>query len=643
MTRLSLERSFTNTVGLVQIRAWQQTLQRFVHWSVPALVFGLWSIVLAMLFYAQPFVRGYDVGTDTTPLSGVYGAERNAEFNYVFSRGDSQIVLPRVGNGRYIARLQIGGPGGALPIKTQLRSGPWHVDLEPVSQLRQYHLLVETDANGDFNLDVLSATVHFADDVRPLGVLFDRVSVASTQGIRVPWLLLLTLPVVMLGMTAILCQRIRPRWQMVAALVAGSTALGLAVGLSRGVVALQPVRWFVAGTLFGVIVFSTSRFQGWSRVHPFVAITGIYLVWRLGMWVVALLAVWYSQLFMPLGEALSRDGLLYDRTDVLWHGLIRGWTLWDGENYLAIARTGYTFLGERWPNIAFFPLYPLLIRLVAPLTGFHYEVAAVLVSQVSFCAALIVLYDLLSSDFDVSTAYRTTFCLLVIPTACFFAGGYSESLALALLITTVWAIRRQHWWLAGIAGMLLALSRLPGVLVGPIIALFYIQAQGWHWRSIRLPILASLLPAMGLGAFMLYQWQRFGTPFAFMLAQERWENHLSMPWVLPQAIIDHIEIGRAWPNLVMQGVFWLAFAVLGLLALRRLPLVYGLTAAAVLVPPYLSSWPWSISRHVLLAFPAFIVLGHARQHPRTFRWMIGVMLAAQIIVTLLFINGFWVA
>jgi len=35
---------------------------------------------------------------------------------------------------------------------------------------------------------------------------------------------------------------------------------------------------------------------------------------------------------------------------------------------------------------------------------------------------------------------------------------------------------------------------------------------------------------------MLFQWWRFGTPIAFLLAQQSWKNRLSPPWVGPEMI-----------------------------------------------------------------------------------------------------------
>lgn len=48
--------------------------------------------------------------------------------------------------------------------------------------------------------------------------------------------------------------------------------------------------------------------------------------------------------------------------------------------------------GARWPNIVFFSLYPLLLRVNGPLVGGNFDVAAMLVAQAALLAALLLAY-----------------------------------------------------------------------------------------------------------------------------------------------------------------------------------------------------------------------------------------------------------
>src|SRR5262249_19566086 len=159
----------------------------------------------------------------------------------------------------------------------------------------------------------------------------------------------------------------------------------------------------------------------------------------------------------------------------------------------------------------------------------------------------LLLYDLLAHDFGRALAYRSLLLLLLAPTSFFFAAAYSESLALLLLVAALWAIRRERWWLAGAVGFLLALARLPGVLIAPIILFAFLHRLGRRGAALGSLVLAARLPPIGLGLFLLFQWQHFGPPFAFMLAQRSWKNQLSPPWVIPQKLATEILQAENWP------------------------------------------------------------------------------------------------
>src|ERR1700712_2098206 len=45
------------------------------------------------------------------------------------------------------------------------------------------------------------------------------------------------------------------------------------------------------------------------------------------------------------------------------------WARWDSGFYLTIAKTGYTYTAGLQNPVAFFPLYPLLMNLIAPFIG----------------------------------------------------------------------------------------------------------------------------------------------------------------------------------------------------------------------------------------------------------------------------------
>ena len=68
------------------------------------------------------------------------------------------------------------------------------------------------------------------------------------------------------------------------------------------------------------------------------------------------------------------------------------WTNWDGNNYIVIAREGYSNLGDQF--FAFFPLYPLLIRIIRFTFNISYPYAGIIISRLSILLAIIFLIKL---------------------------------------------------------------------------------------------------------------------------------------------------------------------------------------------------------------------------------------------------------
>jgi hypothetical protein len=88
-------------------------------------------------------------------------------------------------------------------------------------------------------------------------------------------------------------------------------------------------------------------------------------------------------------------------------------------------------------------------------------------------------------------------------------------------------------------------------------------------------------------------------------------------------------------------VIWGLFIILAIVAWQRLPREYSL-ALLLLVPAYLGSWAFSIGRHVLIGFPAFVVLAMWSE-VHWVRWvLISIMLPLLLICAALFVNTFWV-
>ena len=114
----------------------------------------------------------------------------------------------------------------------------------------------------------------------------------------------------------------------------------------------------------------------------------------------------------------------------------------------------------------FFPIVSSTYNcFLLPIGGWSYLLVGTLLSNGALLAALFVLYQLAIESFGEQVGRRTLLYLCIFPTAFFFFAAYNESLFLLLTTGAFLAMRRQAWWLAGLLGLLAALTRLTGVLL----------------------------------------------------------------------------------------------------------------------------------------------------------------------------------
>lgn len=380
----------------------------------------------------------------------------------------------------------------------------------------------------------------------------------------------------------------------------------------------------------------SSRGGGWT-------VPIVFGVSRLALFVVA----WSSRLAFPDPKEPG-----------IWHpapgnALLDGFGRWDSGFYLGIAVSGYHHLpGDS--SVAFFPLYPLLIRAVSTVTGGPL-VAGLVVSNGAFLAALWMLHRLALVELgDEEHATRFILLLVAAPTAFFFATAYSESLFILLVASSWLAARRRRWLLAAGFGMFATATRLVGMALWVAVLLEWTKSHGWEVRSslrgaswtalgrgIRTDIRSLLVVAtipLGLGAYMAFLWIRFGDPLLFVHVESNWGRTISGPFsVLFKAASD---VGRArW--LTGEGLIWhlpldlVAYAAV----LVAVPFVWRrfgdgaafYTLATVLLPGF--TGVDSMSRYALAAIPAFLVLADSTKRPET---ILSVIVAWSVLQGMLF-------
>ncbi len=326
---------------------------------------------------------------------------------------------------------------------------------------------------------------------------------------------------------------------------------------------------------------------------------------------------------------------------------------WDSVWYLAIARDGYPDPTDH-AKAAFFPLYPLLMRVLGWVVGSPL-LAGLLLSLACFLGALVLLERLVALELGPERARATVMLMAFFPTALFFSAVYSESLFLLLSVGTLLAARRGRWMWAGVLGALAAATRNSGVLLIVPVALLFLYgpredreappSRPGAGRLGRLrprhPLTPSLLWAAlipcGLGAYLLYCAIALGDALAPLHAQALWFRHFSLLGGATGGVRSAAEALRDLSHgpptlgpvqdLLLFG--FLVFACIALVgALRRLPLAYGAYALLALVmilsSPVSGAPLTSLPRYIAVLFPLHMWLAdRGVEHGRVER-MVGV-------------------
>ena len=343
----------------------------------------------------------------------------------------------------------------------------------------------------------------------------------------------------------------------------------------------------------------------------------------------------------------------YSSTPVDLSAFLTSWNHWDAANYVRIAQYGY----QTQFDVAFFPLLPLLIAGGAFILGsWSYLTLGTVISNAALLGALFVLYQIAVDAGGEKVARRTLLYLCIFPTAFYFFAAYNESLFILLSAGAFLAMRRQHWWIAGILGLLASLARSAGVLLVIPYAVELWQSRESIMAS-RQNILRRVLPIvlipMGTLLYALYCWHISGNFLDFISVQSHWGRHTTWPWVgIIQAGVDLFwyqpfgSFNEA--HIILDLTATLSFIALNIIGWRKLRLSYSVWVAVLLIYILLSPGTdktdvlLSNQRFVLEMFPAFITLAMLGiSHPRLHQAFMIVFPTLLASLSILFIMNKW--
>jgi len=296
---------------------------------------------------------------------------------------------------------------------------------------------------------------------------------------------------------------------------------------------------------------------------------------------------------------------------------------WDGFWYIKLATQGYpTNIPHVYSTLGFFPLYSMVIWLVAHVLFCSFVIAGVLISGVGGLVATVLVQRLATHWWGETNARRAVLLFCLFPGSVVFSMVYSEGLLIPLAAGCLIALERRRWLLAGIlAGVATAIGpdALAIVPVCALAAFLELKRRGWRDPKALRSLIAPLLSPAGLCAFGIYLWAHNGTPFACFDAQKyAWGEKTDAFALVNQArtLFDeirfpHFDYHAINLNLVSGSLGAIVLLIAVVLILRRQYRPPGVAIAWAVGIGFLavtSEFTPPNPRLLITAFPAVLVI-----------------------------------
>jgi hypothetical protein len=372
---------------------------------------------------------------------------------------------------------------------------------------------------------------------------------------------------------------------------------------------------------------------------PYLKALAVYLCSRL----VVFLGVVFGRTYIALGNDTWLGGSQW------YHRLLR----WDSEWYKIIASEGYRYDGDPGltQTVVFYPLYPALCRLVSEVLSIEVVDAMLLVANLAALAAVLLLFKLVRDRFGDGAALATVAMISFFPSSIFLSAGYTESLALLLMVSFFLAVDRQRFFAAAMLAGLAVATRSSGIVLLPVLLW-----ELWRGRPPRrflveaVPL--SIAASAGLWLYILYLGFAFGHPMAFADGQAAFHENTTM-WARLLSALKLEPFGRMdLTDLSPAGLdqwFTLIFIAL-IVGSWFIGISRGMTlfSAMLLALPYLTlcggpAGFTSMARFNIVSFPLFVVMARL-----TGRWpwavaaIVGIFGGLLLMCSALFAQWQWI-
>ncbi|MCQ9181135.1 glycosyltransferase family 39 protein [Streptomyces sp. IBSBF 2953] len=322
----------------------------------------------------------------------------------------------------------------------------------------------------------------------------------------------------------------------------------------------------------------------------------------------------------------------YQKKDPRFGGGAHWWDVlatWDGWWYLQVAEKGYEpgplvklapggLFTVKQNSVAFFPLYPGLIRGVSEITGLGLYGSAIAVSVLASFVAAAGVYAVISMLAGARAGTIAAGLWALAPGAGVQWAVYSESVFVAIAAWCCYCVMKHRWVAAGLLAFLAGLNRptsaalIGAVGLAAIVTLARPESRREH--GVAGPVYAMIAAPLGLLTYVTWVGLKAGDLTAyFTLQREGWAHYFDFGAytldVLGNTAIGHNNYLFAFsvPDLIaVQLVLALPFLI-ALMLRRKPPLVLvAYTLASVVAVLGTQQMFGNTGRYLLPVFPLLL-------------------------------------
>jgi hypothetical protein len=260
---------------------------------------------------------------------------------------------------------------------------------------------------------------------------------------------------------------------------------------------------------------------------------------------------WEGEVISPHVELGSKE---------LFSNLKRIVTSGDARWYIGIAEEGYDFSNleiSKMRNWVFFPLLPLLIKLLSPIVGSS-ALAGLIISNLCFLLFLKVLEEICKEErFESLQTERVLWLTAFFPVSYFYSMPITESLFVLFFALSYLNLKRRNFLLASFTLAITVATRPTGVLILPAFLLALWLNSNLTVKRFFTFFLPSGIILLGLLSFYFLN---TGDPLAFIHNQFFWDRNGSPLTLLRELATNPGVLMTGW-NFIMLSFFTVVVGV----------------------------------------------------------------------------------